>query len=38
VEVVPEKGEEKQIVGELVVARGFASVIKHRGEEVCSRV
>eukprot|EP00983_Pelagomonas_calceolata_P130715 1161707-Pelagomonas_calceolata.AAC.5 len=34
VEIVPEKGEEKQNVGELVVARGFASVIKHRGEEV----
>jgi staphylococcal nuclease domain-containing protein 1 len=34
VEVVPEKGEEKQNVGELVVARGFASVIKHRLEEV----
>lgn len=34
VEVVPEKGEEKQNVGELVVARGFASVIKHRAEEV----
>ncbi|KAF5838613.1 hypothetical protein DUNSADRAFT_2521 [Dunaliella salina] len=33
VEIVPEKGEEKQNVGELVVARGFASVIKHRGEE-----
>jgi len=34
VEVVPDKGEEKQNVGELVVARGFATVVKHREEEV----
>ena len=26
VELVPEKGEEKQNVGEMIVARGFATV------------
>ncbi len=34
VETVPDKGEEPQNVGEVVVARGFASVIKHRSDEV----
>ncbi|GLC57824.1 hypothetical protein PLESTB_001270800 [Pleodorina starrii] len=33
VEVVPDKGEEKQNVSEMVVARGFATVIKHRTDE-----
>ncbi|GLI65134.1 hypothetical protein VaNZ11_008590 [Volvox africanus] len=33
VELVPEKGEEKQNVSEKVVARGFATVIKHRTDE-----
>ncbi|KAG2491495.1 hypothetical protein HYH03_010073 [Edaphochlamys debaryana] len=33
VELVPEKGEEKQNVSEMVVARGFATVIKHRTDE-----
>ncbi|GFR42157.1 hypothetical protein Agub_g3009 [Astrephomene gubernaculifera] len=33
VELVPEKGEEKQNIAEMVVARGFATVIKHRTDE-----
>ncbi|KXZ48282.1 hypothetical protein GPECTOR_29g59 [Gonium pectorale] len=38
VELVPEKGEEKQNVSEMVVARGFATVIKHRTDEERSSV
>ncbi|KAG1657494.1 hypothetical protein FOA52_008370 [Chlamydomonas sp. UWO 241] len=38
VEVVPEKGEEKQNVGEMVVARGFAAVVRHRADEERSGV
>ncbi len=34
VELVPEKGEEAQNVAEMVVARGFASLVKHRSDEV----
>lgn len=34
VEIVPEKGEEKQNVSEMVVARGFATVVRHRSDEV----
>lgn len=38
VELVPDKGEEKQNVAEMVVARGFAQVIKHRSDEERSSV
>jgi staphylococcal nuclease domain-containing protein 1 len=35
VELVPEQaGEEKVAVNEMVVARGFATVIRHRSDEV----
>mmetsp|Transcript_6774 Transcript_6774/g.14968 ORF Transcript_6774/g.14968 Transcript_6774/m.14968 type:complete len:971 (+) Transcript_6774:79-2991(+) len=33
VETVPEKGEEKQNVSEMIVARGFAQVVRHRSDE-----
>lgn len=36
IEIVPVKGEERQNVGEMIVARGFASVIRHRSDEVRS--
>ncbi|KAG2441222.1 hypothetical protein HYH02_010066 [Chlamydomonas schloesseri] len=38
VELTPEKGEEKQNVAEMVVARGYATVIKHRTDEERSGV
>lgn len=34
VETVPEKDEEMQNVAEMVVARGYATAIKHRSDEV----
>ena len=38
VELLPEKGDEKQNVAELVVARGFAAVVRHRSDEERSSV
>ncbi|GAX85627.1 hypothetical protein CEUSTIGMA_g13042.t1 [Chlamydomonas eustigma] len=38
IETVPDKGEEKQNVSEMVVARGFAQVVRHRSDEERSHV